>query len=477
VNKLFSLLFFFLIEMTMNYFTNLSDDELLLKYSSNKKKRMKKKTRIKLFIVVLNLVDKRQFDRVNPMNRAPFNVGSPSSAQCLIIGKWYYENGRLFQYNKPLDWLFKADRLGEKEAAHFIGRIYFDTGSDSQCEYAYQWFKKSALANNAESEYYLGEMYSKGKGVDKDVGTALAWYTKAAQRGHLQAQVEVGLTYAATPNHRESLIKAHYWLSKAAEKNNLDAIRTLSKLKKNANYHLLDLVRSENPYPQISKKVETPPEKPSTPIQSDKTGINVTPSLGQNADNAPQELVQTAIESLHVKDNVDNQPSPHIHNNSLKVESETIPTQQSNDAMNDTMDNTTDVAMDVAMDNTTNNTPDNTPDNTTDNTPDNTTHLESRNNKGKSKPNKVDWTSTKRKSLSEERALQYDFEEMKSKSENKSAMNVDAEPSRNTKSPMAMVDQNRNKGKSSFSFSFLRKDDRSFPSLQVQFKASVQHEY
>ncbi|KAI8882208.1 hypothetical protein K501DRAFT_334221 [Backusella circina FSU 941] len=248
--------------MTTNYFTHLSDEQLLSEYT----------------------FDKRDFDRDNPNNKAPLYVDH-SPLQYVIIGKWYYEHSILFKYGKALDWLFKADRLGDKEAGHYIGRIYYDTGSESQCKYAYQWFKKSALTGFPDSEYYLGEMYSEGKGVMMDVGTALVWYTKAALHGHLQAQLKTGLIYAETPNHRESVVKGYYWLSEAAKRNNLDAIRALKKLRKNTNYDIEELIHREHPYAPLLKEKSIPEKSGSSHTIGNETVLKENTVVGTDGNN------------------------------------------------------------------------------------------------------------------------------------------------------------------------------------------------
>ncbi len=73
----------------------------------------------------------------------------------------------------------------------------------------YELYHAAAIAGDAEAQYQLGNLYSLGKGVEVDEGTAKMWWEKAAASGHAASQYSLALLLMSTsPDEAQALMEA-----------------------------------------------------------------------------------------------------------------------------------------------------------------------------------------------------------------------------------------------------------------------------
>ena len=86
-------------------------------------------------------------------------------------------------HHKALKELEPLADQGNAEAMFNIGRIFREYSAVDIPHMVFYWYKRAADHGHAEAQHNLGVMYSKGRGVKKDVKEAVKCWRKAADQG------------------------------------------------------------------------------------------------------------------------------------------------------------------------------------------------------------------------------------------------------------------------------------------------------
>lgn len=123
-----------------------------------------------------------------------------------------------------IEYLEKAERLGNVHAQYMLGKAYLDgIHFDKDVAKAINMFTKAAERNNSFAMYQLGKLYLLGEDTPKDVESAVKWLNKSAELGNQYAQYSLGKLYLIgrdVPRDRDAAVR---WLNLSAEQGNIYA--------------------------------------------------------------------------------------------------------------------------------------------------------------------------------------------------------------------------------------------------------------
>jgi hypothetical protein len=108
---------------------------------------------------------------------------------------------------------------GHAEAQFELALVYSKgRGVTKNLATGFEWFRKAAAQGHAVAQYNLGVALVNGYGVARNHAEAVAWFRKAADQGYDDAMVELGLQYLKGQGVAQSYVTAARWFRKAAEK-------------------------------------------------------------------------------------------------------------------------------------------------------------------------------------------------------------------------------------------------------------------
>lgn len=87
-------------------------------------------------------------------------------------------------YKKAVEYLFEADRRGNKEAILTLSMLFaFGHGFEHTDKAAFQWYLYLAKKGDPEAQNNVGLLYVSGRGVQQSDENAIFWFMKAAAAG------------------------------------------------------------------------------------------------------------------------------------------------------------------------------------------------------------------------------------------------------------------------------------------------------
>ncbi|MCK5893440.1 MAG: sel1 repeat family protein [Endozoicomonadaceae bacterium] len=86
-------------------------------------------------------------------------------------------------------------------------------GNQKQIQQIIQELSKAAEKHSSEAQRMLGEIYSKGRGVEKDMTRAFKYYAEAARQFDSVAQYELAKAYFKGSGTDPNMISAYIWAS------------------------------------------------------------------------------------------------------------------------------------------------------------------------------------------------------------------------------------------------------------------------
>lgn len=110
---------------------------------------------------------------------------------------FYFGNEKYQNYEKGLEYLFKAAEANYTDAQIALGKLYClgNCGLEKSEEKSYKWFMRAAELENAEAERIVGVMYTSSFYVVQDSHKSLEWLQKAVAHGDIQAHIAIADLY------------------------------------------------------------------------------------------------------------------------------------------------------------------------------------------------------------------------------------------------------------------------------------------
>lgn len=119
---------------------------------------------------------------------------------------------------------------GNAAAQNALGALYtLGRGVPQDDGTAVSWYRKSAAQGLAVAQNSLGVMYARGRGVPQDYASAAFWYRKAAEQGNAHAQNNLGNLYGGGQGVPQDYSAAAFWYRKAAAQGTNDEARMLAQ--------------------------------------------------------------------------------------------------------------------------------------------------------------------------------------------------------------------------------------------------------
>ena len=105
----------------------------------------------------------------------------------------------------------------------FLSLSFGNLKAESHDKKSFGKYEKLAEQGDAEAQFNLGWMYSKGRGVLKNISKSFYWYEKSAEQGYTDAQNNLGFMYLQVQGDPKNHEKAFEWYKKAAKQGHADA--------------------------------------------------------------------------------------------------------------------------------------------------------------------------------------------------------------------------------------------------------------
>ncbi len=113
--------------------------------------------------------------------------------------------------------VFPFAKKGNANLQNQIGVMYSKgKGVEKNISEAIKWYEKSANQNNPWGLYNLANLYYVGNSVDKDYKKAFEFFTKSAELGNYDAQNRLANMYYAGEGVQKDYKQAIYWYEKSA---------------------------------------------------------------------------------------------------------------------------------------------------------------------------------------------------------------------------------------------------------------------
>ncbi len=125
----------------------------------------------------------------------------------LFIGSGHSRWAKAADVEKPVEDEVARSLLADANVAYVFG----------DAAKAVQIYRGLAEKGHAEAQFKLVYFYSRGIGVEKDIGLALAWLQKAAEQEHPEACYQLGVFHLTGTGTPKNPAEAFRWLKKAAE--------------------------------------------------------------------------------------------------------------------------------------------------------------------------------------------------------------------------------------------------------------------
>ena len=116
--------------------------------------------------------------------------------------------------------------------AQFDLAIFYDNDGDPA--EAAKWYEKAAQLGNVEAQRIIAMRYSRGEGVNRDMGMAAYWFQQAALAGNASAQYNLAVLYHKGDGADQNTEQALYWLEQAAAQGHEKAQVALDQLRRQA---------------------------------------------------------------------------------------------------------------------------------------------------------------------------------------------------------------------------------------------------
>ena len=116
--------------------------------------------------------------------------------------------------------------------AQFDLAIFYDNDGDPA--EAAKWYEKAAQLGNVEAQRIIAMRYSRGEGVNRDMGMAAYWFQQAALAGSASAQYNLAVLYHKGDGADQNTEQALYWLEQAAAQGHEKAQIALDQLRRQA---------------------------------------------------------------------------------------------------------------------------------------------------------------------------------------------------------------------------------------------------
>ncbi len=113
---------------------------------------------------------------------------------------------------------------GDPRGENGLGVLYTrGWGVEQDLGKAFGLFREAADKGLRAAENNLGELYMRGLGVEQDYGKAFEWCMKAAKKGDADAQNNLGVMYAEGLGVDQDFASAMAWFQKSAKQGNVEA--------------------------------------------------------------------------------------------------------------------------------------------------------------------------------------------------------------------------------------------------------------
>jgi len=120
---------------------------------------------------------------------------------------------------------------GDPRGKNGLGILYTrGWGVEQDLGKALDLFKDAAREGLRAAENNLGELYMRGLGVEQDYARAFRWCMKAAKKGDSDAQNNVGVMYAEGLGVEQDFTAAMTWFQKSARQGNVEAQANIGHL-------------------------------------------------------------------------------------------------------------------------------------------------------------------------------------------------------------------------------------------------------
>ena len=142
-----------------------------------------------------------------------------SLAQYYLGLMHYHGEGFKRDLKKAFAWTAKAARKGGLPAQFGLGYMYYrGEGIKRDFQKASLWLRQAAGQGYILAQYYLGDIYfTGGEGIKKDFQKALSLWTEAAEQGLSIAQFRLIGMYSKGEGVEKNLGKARFWYEKFRE--------------------------------------------------------------------------------------------------------------------------------------------------------------------------------------------------------------------------------------------------------------------
>ncbi len=138
-----------------------------------------------------------------------------------------------------------AASKGDPKALYEIGVLYTQgRGVPTDLGTAADWYRAAAERGLAPAQYRLANLYEKGEGVQRDTEKAQSWYLKAAGQGNVSAMHNLAVLYAMGKDGKPDYASAARWFRKAADRGVKDSQFNLAILYAQGHGVPRDLVQS-----------------------------------------------------------------------------------------------------------------------------------------------------------------------------------------------------------------------------------------
>jgi len=170
---------------------------------------------------------------VDPAPRVPAGGGAPA-VTAHELGRLYDETAPRDQRNPELAaaWYRVAAESGHPPAQYRLALLYSKgRGVARNMGKALAWLRKAAEARHAEAQYRLAAVYTRGAyGVAPDPSMGAQWLERSARQGFAEAQFALGELYAEGRGVPRNAVKALQWVSRAARGGHAQAIAVLKRV-------------------------------------------------------------------------------------------------------------------------------------------------------------------------------------------------------------------------------------------------------
>lgn len=186
----------------------------------------------KVFRKGARMVESKE-DSVEGMNLIRLAASENCAEALLWLGKNALDLARagIGGYEKAVEHLLDAARLGSTEASLILGRMLKD-GEGFECDpqLAYTYILRSAQYGYPQAQTELAEMYDHGIGTEQDKVLATKWYLTAAEKGEPGAYLPLAARYLDGVYIEKDEQLAEEYLTKSSESGSADAELILAKL-------------------------------------------------------------------------------------------------------------------------------------------------------------------------------------------------------------------------------------------------------